>query len=308
MIKLLRRIGLFLIPVILFILVLELSLGSEGVLNSNRKKKNAIKAHQDSVEILFMGSSQSLKGINPKFISAPSFNFANVSQSFYLDFELLKKYASEMPKLKKVFLAVSYHSFFTQLSDSEEAWREDLYTLEYKIPASAKRSFVQQNSYFTIYGLKATLKIITSGFQYDLAKRINKNGYENNKPLLDSSKVNDSVGEKRIEYHHEIMKRKWVNTNISTVEKMIEFLQEKDIKVYLYTTPTTAHYRKFQAKEYSVTNDSITNLLSNKYNIPYFDFENSNIFTWKDFNDTDHTNDLGAEKFSKLLNQVLQNY
>ena len=48
-------------------------------------------------------------------------------------------------------------------------------------------------------------------------------------------------------------------------------------------------------------NSRAINVLSKKCNIPYYDYFKGDRFEESDFYDNDHLNFMGAEKFSKIL-------
>ena len=47
------------------------------------------------------------------------------------------------------------------------------------------------------------------------------------------------------------------------------------------------------------------NRLTLKYNIAYFNFLKDARFNAPDFHSIDHVNNLGAEKFSRILNEII---
>jgi hypothetical protein len=49
----------------------------------------------------------------------------------------------------------------------------------------------------------------------------------------------------------------------------------------------------------------IQNLILN-YNINYFNFEKSSKFKLKDFSNDDHLNAKGAEKYSKIIDSIIE--
>ena len=53
-------------------------------------------------------------------------------------------------------------------------------------------------------------------------------------------------------------------------------------------------------------NKFIQNLIT-KYNIKYLDFEKNSDFTIKDFSNDDHLNAKGAEKYSIIIDSIINN-
>jgi hypothetical protein len=113
---------IFLIPI--FIILGFFELGLRGIPNSYNTKRAYYENQLDTIEILVLGSSQALEGINPEFFERKGFNLSNVSQSFYYDSQLTLKYIDQMKRLKCVIITVSYFSLWYQIYDIKESWRD----------------------------------------------------------------------------------------------------------------------------------------------------------------------------------------
>ena len=82
------RILLFLIPVIASGILLETFL--RQIPNDYTLKREYLDKNSDSVQVLVLGSSHAIHGINPALMNKRSFNAANWSQSLDYDLEILK--------------------------------------------------------------------------------------------------------------------------------------------------------------------------------------------------------------------------
>jgi hypothetical protein len=303
--KLLYNSALFLLPVVVIIIGLEVFLGQQSVINSSRKKKTHLEEKASNIENILLGSSQVLQGVNPKIIpSANSFNLANVSQSLYLDAELIKLYLPELKKLKTVFWGINYNSLFLKLSNSPESWRENLYTLEFGIPANRPQNFIESNSYFNVYGLKTSANILRNAGKMDLAPTINEYGFQEVK----ATGTSNQNAEERIGYHHESMKESHLEENLSYIKNTIELLQKNNIRVVFFTTPTTTDYRYLEKPVFKNSHFKTMDLLESKYGVEYHNFEDLPDFEQdlSYFHDSDHLNEKGAEFFTKILFENLQ--
>src|SRR5258706_6641108 len=105
MTKFLLRLIAFLSPIIGLLLLIEVNLGQMP--NSYTQKQNYLKEHLGNSEVLVMGSSHGLLGINPHYFSHPGFNLASVNQVLYYDNLLITTYQLEMPNLKLVLMPSS---------------------------------------------------------------------------------------------------------------------------------------------------------------------------------------------------------
>lgn len=298
--KLLLHTIAFLIPVGVFIIGVEWFLGQETVVNSSRKKKFFLEQNLTEIEGVVLGSSQVLQGVNPKYSASQNiYNLANVSQSLYLDAELIKMYAPKLEKLKTVYWGISYPTLFLKLSKSQEAWRENLYTLEYGIPANRNQNIVEKHSYFRTYGLETSTKIFKNKGNLDLASSINERGFQTVK--VTETPRNNAL--ERIGYHHQDMKMEFLKENLSFIEKTLTILKEKNVEVIFFTTPTSSSYYNLEQAGYLKLKNKTIADLNKRYGSTYLNFERLKAFDQnpKYFLDADHMNVLGAEIFSEML-------
>ena len=143
----------------------------------------------------------------------------------------------QLPRLKRVIWGISYPSLFMKLSKSQESWRENLYSLEYDIPANRPQSIVEEMSYFNTYGLETCIKIIKSGFKIDLANSINEKGF---KPVKASGKQLDETDANiTARRHHGMMEIDYLHENLAYIEKTINMLKEQNVEVIFCTPPTS---------------------------------------------------------------------
>ena len=127
--KFIKKTLLFCVPVLIFILIMELLL--RNIPNDYSYKKKYLDQHSNEIQILFLGSSHAYRAINPKFIHSNSFNAAYVSQSLDYDIEILKKYEKQSKQLKYIVITIDYMSLFSRLETEVESWRVKNYTVYY---------------------------------------------------------------------------------------------------------------------------------------------------------------------------------
>ena len=78
--------------------------------NTFNTKANYLNSNLENIEILFLGSSHTQNGVNPKFIDISSANIAYGSQDYQLNSAIYFKYISRLKKLKKLIIELDYHS------------------------------------------------------------------------------------------------------------------------------------------------------------------------------------------------------
>ena len=105
--RFLRNIVLFVMPLLIIALVLEIV--AESLPNSYTYKRTYMEQHAGEIQTLFLGSSNAYDGLNPNVIPH-AFNLANSSQTIEDDYRLLSRYIDSMDSLQTVVLGLGYHS------------------------------------------------------------------------------------------------------------------------------------------------------------------------------------------------------
>ena len=303
--KILLKIFYFFIPIIFLLGFLEFQLRTHHFTSSYAAKKYYAEQQLDSVETLVLGSSESFNGIDPTYFYSRTFNLANVSQTLFYDKAITLKHVAKMPKLKNVIINISYFSFFYQLHDIKEKWRDDYYKLYFNINFSDDKNFtINQYAYLAVYQLKHSIGLAFNNFKDSNAVNILPNGYQ---PRMNQELINDSTGLARVNIHHnQIFKhrRKEIEKD---VEDFVEKLKRKSINIIFITTPVYTTYSKFCNPKIIEQNLNFINQLTSKYQCKYYNYFTDSSFVKEDFFDNDHLNNNGAKKLSIRLNNEMQN-
>jgi len=274
--------------------------------NSYSYKRKCLESRLDSIEVLVLGSSQVTYGINPEYFSIKGFNLSNISQSLYYDSRLTLKYVDRMPKLKYVLINVSYFSFGFQLIDGVEAWRDYYYSQFWDVNFNEISRFdLKRYSKLFLYTPRASLAYLKHGFQIDLTEGYKPNGYFMVDTAKNSLNISDSLGYRRVMLHNKIYKEFRVKENENDIELLINELKKRNIKPVIVTPPVFSTYYKFADKAQMKRNRDAINSICKKYKCNYFNYFCDNRFVQRDFRDNDHMNFIGAEKFSKIINNEI---
>lgn len=149
--KFIRKILIFILPIVLFALGLELIV--ENIPNSYSYKSFYVKAHVKDIKTLIIGSSNAYDGISPKELPS-CFNLANSGQALKEDYLLLSKYIDSMDSLETVILALGYHSlrsydtpmrklYYTIYMDIYPRWPLSQYSFELYYMQQAVRKIIE---------------------------------------------------------------------------------------------------------------------------------------------------------------------
>lgn len=254
-----------------------------------------------NTETLILGSSHTYFGINPEKFSATTFNLAFTSQNFEYDYVLLNQYIEQCNRLKNLIIPISYFSLFSKGFEGGKDW---WYAINYKIYMDCGKhsDFSKYNFEFShpsVYKGKLLSILKTSenlqctelgmGTAYDI-----KNKTDN---------WNDA--EAAIE-RHTAKDYSRLKDNRGFLNKIIALCKDKDINVILITTPTWhTYYNGLNRVQLAKTHEVIDELLRNNEHIKYYDFLTDDRFVEDDFYDSDHLSNVGANKFSAILNNLI---
>ncbi len=302
--KLLFKILIFISPVLIGIIIMELGLSS--IDNGYSFKKRNFEKNIRSIQVLNLGTSHADYGIDPDYFSLKGFNFANVGQPLYYDNKILQKYIDKMDSLKLVILPISNFAFGYDMSENQEYWRMYFYKRYYDIDNEGGRGFnLRTISYFALYGQKESLKCLLKGFKVNFAEGYKTNGClveKNDTTSYNLKAISEAKGKERAVFVDAGIKTRNYSKNIEYLKSMIEMLRKRNIKVVIITTPVyKTYYDNINRKNYQDMQDNIRSI-TQEYGIKYYNYINDSRFSIMDFRDNDHLNPSGAAKFSKILN------
>lgn len=297
-----KRFIFFLIPLIVLGLIMEIAL--RNIPNDYRNKYQNFKILAPQTEILILGNSHTLHSLNPAFFSKKAFNYANPSQLYYFDELILKSYISNMNHLEWIILPVSYFSYYRTRDDSEEMWRFKNYVLYSKVYKSPR---IEDNS-----------EVLGNQFRFNL-RRLYKNyvikeanavcdsfGFADNYLLKDQFDLKKTA--KHTMKSHEKGDDENIAVNVQLLKRIIKMAQDHHVKVLLITPPASNEYQKLLSSNKLKKVINISSDLAKYKDVFYLNFLSDPRFNDADFYDSDHLNVDGAEKLSKIINQLITKY
>jgi hypothetical protein len=96
-----------------------------------------------------------------------------------------------------------------------------------------------------------------------------------------------------------------VEANYATLREMAELCRKLNVQLVLISTPCCDAYNELLAQTQVDKMYETTDRFIKEFNVPYFDYRKDSRFEADDFYDSDHLSDIGAAKFTKILNQDL---
>ncbi|KAA6318513.1 hypothetical protein EZS27_031486 [termite gut metagenome] len=286
---------IFCLPVFVGLFALEKII--RKIPNSYQYKNEWMAFHAKDIEALILGSSHTYYGINPEYFSENTFNLANVSQDLERDYFLLNKYINTCPNLRYVLLPVSYFSLFSNLEDSPEG-RERLANY------TNYMNYNKQNYEFEILNRGGDKLKSYYLFNKD-TKACTLYGFGTSYSV-DKKNINWKDWQKTVKRHtHSSFER--LPENIDYLNKMLQLCKQKNASPILITTPTMPeYYNHLDSIQLRTMYRTIDELKSLNPHLIYYDFLRDSRFEGDDFFDVDHLSNIGAKKFSTMLQEEVQ--
>lgn len=292
-----------------FLVTISFEYFLRAIPNDFKTKQYHLRKNKENIEVLILGSSHTFVGVDPKYFEKPAFNLAYSSQTLDLDEKLFNRYKNQLTQLKTVIIPVSYFSYVLALEDGTSTYKIKNYNIYYQL-------------YSHTFKIENQLEIPHQSFDKNLADleffksdpdfkiTIDSTGYINKRYIksnLDWQESAIHAVNNHSKNMDDILTKLRMNQNQKSLENIISWCEENQIKVILVSSPTTdAYVKKLNAKQFNHWRMT-THAISKKYqNVIWLNFlENNELFTLDDFQNADHLNENGAEKMSIILNQYL---
>lgn len=273
--------------------------------NPYKYKYNWMQKNAENVETLIFGSSHTYFGIRPEYFTCKAFSLANPAQELKFDLFLLNYWSDRYKKLKTVICPISFFSFFWEgLENSSSSFRCRYYKI-----------YMDCNLYsdFSMYNLElsnlATAQTkIDRLFIEDDAPGCNKYGWGTlyKLSIKNIKEWNDGTEAEAAIKRHTAENWDYIEQNYSYLKDIAEFCRSRHIQLVLITTPCWHTYYDHLNKEQLSKMYSLTHKLVNQYKFLYLDYLKDKRFVAEDFYDSNHLSDIGAIKFTKILDHDIK--
>ena len=283
-----------------------------------KEKLQGLIHDKEIVEIIILGNSHANYGVDPTAFDMHAYNIANVNQSIYFDKRILLSHLEELKNLKYVLISADYHSLYFSSQGIRDTWAYYDTGVRYK-----NKNYLFEDISPTLFGY--TPKTILSLYKREINFNLNGDNIVVDFPVQKGVSLYDTIRKgfigfegsnlstfNDVAYHNESKKFNRViekSTESLDIEKdlreLLAILKNRNIIPILFTSPTFVEYNKYLNPDFVKRNQNNFEQISKDYNIPYWNFMNSELFNQGDFFDHDHLNKKGAYKFGKILNDSI---
>ncbi len=294
---------LFVLPFLIAAITVEFT--TRQVPNPYKYKYEWMQQNAEEVEVLVLGSSHTFYGIRPEFLGGKAFNLANVSQGPKQDLYLLKYWAGRYRNLETVIFPISSSSWWVRdLEYSIESYRCRYYKIYMDCDLYPDLSLYN----LEISDWRTAKEKFTKFFSGDSDPGYDKYGWGNTYKLSEKKmdKWNDGTEAEAAVKRHTIKNWEHVNHNDTLMKELAEFCRSHHVQLVLISTPCWhAFYDNLNDKQLTKTYE-LTHQFIKEYNLPFFDYLKDPRFEADDFYDSNHLSDVGAIKFTKILEKDMR--
>ncbi|PHR68768.1 MAG: hypothetical protein COA67_12410 [Lutibacter sp.] len=296
--KFLIKISFIIIPVIIFLEVVEYTVRKQD--NSVLKiKRDYIENNNENIEGLIFGSSTLLQGINPAILKMNTASLAiagNDVNSGVVLFNAVKE------QLKLKFIIFELSNGYLGKKNPKGSLRSKKAPFYFNTPKKEVKDF-----FLARYPLKKQLLN-----KKNRLSSYNKWGFDTKVKTTDFDRFhyNDSIILKSeqmlnvLKYHNVINANNYI-FNINLLHELIEICKNENIKVVFVSPPKYHLYNNVLIDEHSSRRkEFLEDVIDNK-NVFFWNYERTYENDSQSFSDLIHLNLDGAQLFSEKINQEL---
>lgn len=300
--KFIIRALFFAIPLLLIIVCAEIVF--RNIPNNYQYKYTFLRDNCKDIEVLVLGSSLELDGINPNLFHRKAFNAAYYRQTPEVDRMWFDTFADSMHSLKVLIIPLSYFSL------SYHHFNNDFYYYHYKrdcnfTPCGMK---TRQNFAVLSFPIKDVLKqSMNALFTKDYSNiYIDSSGWEAFNGNFEKAPFREGCTASIIADNN----GKCNGSSLCTLpiyKDIIRKCQSINIQVIIISTPLTRYYRSLCNYDRIINTQETGAQLEKQFsNVHYINLFESNIFVDSDFNDASHLNINGASKLTSIIDKYIE--
>ena len=208
-------------------------------------------------------------------------------------------------------MPVSIFSLSSNLDDGVEWWRAYNYRhWLYKFEDFKLTEFFDPKNHSTILASPNKFHSILRIFEYYRAKdfepRWSRTGW--GKDYKSTSSADDLLLSGKAAAKRHQSKNYFNEISLVNLKKIFLICQSRNIRLLIITTPAYDAYRmQLESSRLGKMQTVVSDLIASNKNMLYINYLSDNRFESNDFYDADHLNHNGAEKFSRILNDDIEN-
>jgi hypothetical protein len=273
-------------------------------------KSHELMTNNRHYKTLILGSSHTFIGINPKYLSDSSLNAANDSQDINYDRYILESNLNALNDLEVVIMPLSVFSLYSNLESGIESWRKYNYRHWFGYTGYPLKELFDIRTHSIIFYYPKKSKLVRDFYRYfagEFQPSWSNTGWS-------TAYIKSATEQTLIKSGIEAAKRHQTATKIdekslNSLKEIVEICEKNNLRLLIVTLPA---YETYRAKLEGERLDAIAKV-ANEYadsndNIKYINYLSDDRFIKKDYHDADHLSGKGTQKFTRILNQEIEEW
>ena len=187
------------------------------------------------------------------------------------------------------------------MSESPEAWRESFYRRYYGVTeGQGVKHFWRFTdlSLCAMYGLEQTKEVFWNFFAVPRHEDYENDGWFR---ATQASTGIEWDALKRVQFLNGCMDRRWRLKNVEALYELIARAQGRGVSVVFVTLPVHESYARTMSRDHWTSASRTILSICEKSHSLYFNHFQDSAFNAGDYSDSDHLNEKGARKISRIL-------
>ena len=320
--KFLLKLSVFTVLLLAVLVLFEIGFRQKPTIFKN--KYDGLSQHVGEIEVLVLGHSHAMEGVDPREFDLKTYNMAVGLQNIYYDDYVFSKFVDRMDSLKFVIVASSFFHFYNTLPELEKLTGEDHFNM------------VKYHMYFGLDSIKGkhinnidptcNLEIFSNPtasylkmFKHYLTGQpwrpevrqelevIKQQGYLDGTDIVRSEQFLDDDGVMMVKAHtpqRTSTPEFELTGNYYLYEDIVKRCQAKGVEVAIVLFPTWhTYYEGVDSFQLDGTRRMMQMLEEEYGNCHVWDHFADTRFEASDFQDATHLNRYGAIKMGRILNE-----
>jgi hypothetical protein len=283
------KIMVFLLLSLIIAIVIECVVRSAP--NPYKYKISLIEEQKKDVQLLVLGSSTTLNGINPSFFDKKTLNMAMGGQGITIDAFLVNRYLQQMPNLEAIILPVEYGTLFMP---AVFGFPDGL--MSYHVYYGFEPDCFSIDNYFEVFHRKSVRTKLERMLRGDVPLFSDSLGFAGTDWINDLEAEIAVKGVTVKDYSDEL-----TDKNIKALRQIAELSEKANVKLVIISMPFHKSFRDLASPKQWLFADSVIDCVIKQYNnsvyLNYYYTDFSDICYFN----ASHLNLDGAELFSKML-------
>jgi hypothetical protein len=266
-----------------------------GAPNPYKDKISLIEKHKKDVQLLVLGSSTTLNGINPSVFDKKTLNMALGGQGITIDAFLVNRYLKQMPNLEAIILPVDYSTLF---KPAVSGFPDGL--MSYHIYYGFEPDCFSIDNCFEFFHRKSVRIKLEKRLRGNTPKLSNSLGFAGS-AWVGPLEAEVYIKGMTIEDHTDNQIDKTIKKDIKALHQIAELSDKANVKLVIVSMPFHKSFRNLaSSRQWSFTHSVIDSVINQYNNCQYFDYYSTDFPDTCYLNST-HLNIYGAELFTTML-------